>query len=210
MLICNFEIPLLILVQTQRLLPASIFAVVSLIGCFIFTKFYTPPARSKRVFQDVPFSVATILCIFALCFSVWFLWHIPVCQHVFNKYLCLVPGLPVAPSVLGNIFSHPRILHLAGNMACLFVYGISGKCLSQDDMLLILTLEVHEYVGRGNFVALYLAGGIFGSIASLYWFVLRGILHTSHMGSSGCIWALMTAWLCLRAGFVLTVVAVSS
>lgn len=58
---------------------------------------------------------------------------------------------------------------------------------------------VHEYIGRGDFLALYVAGGVMGSMASLYWFVLRGILITSHNGASGSMFAVMAAWAYMNA-----------
>lgn len=49
-------------------------------------------------------------------------------------------------------------------------------------------------MGRGNFIALYVGGGALGSLASLYWWVLKGRVSTTHMGASGAMWAIMGAW----------------
>lgn len=57
---------------------------------------------------------------------------------------------------------------------------------------------VHESIGRGNFVAIYSTGGVVGSIVSLYSHVLRGDITKTHMGASGCLWAVMVAWAILR------------
>lgn len=58
-----------------------------------------------------------------------------------------------------------------------------------------LTLHtVHEDVGRGTFMAIFLAGGVLGSLTSLYTHVLRRQFHTSANGASGGIWAIMLAW----------------
>lgn len=55
-------------------------------------------------------------------------------------------------------------------------------------------------VGRGNFMALYCLGGMFGSITSMYWFVLRGVLTTYSTGASGAVAAIAFAWAVLSVG----------
>jgi len=43
-------------------------------------------------------------------------------------------------------------------------------------------------------MAIFLAGGVAGSLTSLYTHVLRRHFHTSANGASGGIWAIMLAW----------------
>jgi len=47
-----------------------------------------------------------------------------------NMYFLQIPGYPYAFSILGNVFSHQKFLHLAANMAGLAIYGITGKSSS--------------------------------------------------------------------------------
>ena len=102
-----------------------------------------------------------------------------------------------------GMFSAIRSFHIYGQTwGVCFCTGLAVSIIPTLLVALGLTGQVHEYVGRGNFLALYLAGGMLGALGSMYWFVLRGVLVTSHQGASGCVWALMTAWLYLRARFV--------
>lgn len=55
---------------------------------------------------------------------------------------------------------------------------------------------VHEQVGRGDFLALYLASGVAGSFSSLCWYVLRGNFATVSLGASGAMAGAVAA-LCL-------------
>lgn len=43
-------------------------------------------------------------------------------------------------------------------------------------------------------MAMFLSGGVIGSLTSLYQHVLRQQWHTSANGASGGIWAIMMAW----------------
>lgn len=49
-------------------------------------------------------------------------------------------------------------------------------------------------VGRGNFIAIYCLGGVIGSVTSLYWYALRGILNTFSTGASGAVFSVVGAW----------------
>ena len=67
-------------------------------------------------------------------------------------------------------------------MAALFVFGLS----------------LHEDVGRGVFVGMYLASGAMGSLASLSMFALRRNLVTSSLGASGSVWGITAAYFWLH------------
>ena len=67
---------------------------------------------------------------------------------------------------------------------------------------LVLTETVHDQVGRGDFLALYVASGVFGSFVSLSRLVLmRKLLETS-LGASGAMTGIIAAWLLINAGEV--------
>ena len=58
--------------------------------------------------------------------------------------------------------------------------------------------QVHQQIGRENFVPLYLSCGVFASFVSLGRAVIaRNMLQTS-LGASGSITGILAAWLCLN------------
>lgn len=62
-------------------------------------------------------------------------------------------------------------------------------------------LLVHDEIGRGNFLALYLATGVFGSMTSLAAHVLTRKLTVTSLGASGAIAGLVAAWCTLHAKY---------
>lgn len=54
--------------------------------------------------------------------------------------------------------------------------------------------KVHDDIGRGNFLAIYLSSGVLGSFLSLSSFVLRNQFYTSSLGASGAIAGILAAW----------------
>lgn len=63
----------------------------------------------------------------------------------------------------------------------------------------ILPYKVHDEIGRGNFLALYLASGTFGSLVSLmgHSLILKNLATTS-LGASGAMCSLIAAWCMLH------------
>jgi len=90
--------------------------------------------------------------------------------------------------MLGNLFSHHQTKHFLMNMAALYIFGPG----------------LHEDVGRGTFLAIYLASGLLGGFVSLANYVLRGIMVTSSMGASGCIWGVTSAYLWIHSEHTFT------
>lgn len=64
-------------------------------------------------------------------------------------------------------------------------------------------ITVHDDVGRGNFVAIYLSGGVMASLVSLSRFVITNKLLTTSLGASGALTAVLAAWCCVHSGYVL-------
>jgi rhomboid-like protein len=63
---------------------------------------------------------------------------------------------------------------------------------------------VHDEIGRGNFMAVYLSSGVFGSITSLTAHVLLGRLTITSLGASGAIAGLVASWCMLHSKYALT------
>ncbi|KAI1975099.1 hypothetical protein LOZ56_000890 [Ophidiomyces ophidiicola] len=65
--------------------------------------------------------------------------------------------------------------------------------------------KLHDEVGRGNFLALYLSAGVFSSITSLMAHVLGNKLTVTSLGASGAISGLVAAWCLLHSNDKLTI-----
>jgi membrane associated rhomboid family serine protease len=63
--------------------------------------------------------------------------------------------------------------------------------------------KVHDELGRGNFLAIYLASGVVGSMMSLTNFVLLGQLGMSSLGASAGTSGIVAAWCMFHSKFVL-------
>jgi membrane associated rhomboid family serine protease len=95
--------------------------------------------------------------------------------------LWLVPGESGLHTYLTSMFVHEGLLHLAGNMVYLFLFG---AC-------------VEDVIGRGRFLAFYLAGGL---AAALTHRVLAGASGSDGIpmgGASGAICACVGGFLLL-------------
>jgi len=162
----------------QRVLPSLVFTVLVCAGCYLFAQYWTPPKRSERMFPDVSLSFATVGALIAMNVAIYCAWMFPPLFRVLNRYFLATPAYPRPFSMLGNIFSHQSAKHLLPNMIGLLVFG----------------LGLHEDVGRGTFLAIYISSGVLGSLASLSHFALNRMLITSSLGSSGSVWGVMTAY----------------
>jgi rhomboid-like protein len=109
---------------------------------------------------------------------VWMAWMVPFAWPVLNRWFILVPATVRPLSLLGACFSHQGLGHMVANMV---VLGVVGTAL-------------HEDVGRGNFLAIYTAGGVAGYLASLTRIVLSGRLELTSLGASGCAWGVTMAY----------------
>ncbi|ROT39731.1 rhomboid-domain-containing protein [Sodiomyces alkalinus F11] len=162
----------------ERLLPGTVVVFIFVAAAAGFAALYTPPSDRDRLFPEVSAGTATIASLIALNAGVWFLWRIPPLWKVLNRYFVLVHGLPRASSLVFSTFSHSEFTHLVANMAGLYLFG---------------TL-LHEDVGRGNFLAIYLASGALGALGSLWLLTLRGRLMYSTLGASGAVYGIMGAY----------------
>lgn len=169
--------------KAGRLLPSLMFVLSGCAGLYMFAQFWGPPDRSDRLWPNLTLSFATVAGILTANVAVWFLWRVPFAWPILNRYFIVVPATIKPLSLLGNIFSHMSLKHMAINAVPLIVFGPG----------------LHEEMGRGNFLALYIASGLLGSYASMTRYVSQGILNTSSLGASGCTWAITAAFLNIHA-----------
>ncbi|MCJ1478618.1 hypothetical protein MMC13_007299 [Lambiella insularis] len=167
-----------------RLFPSTCFAIGVLWFCVLLAQNYVPPPRQARLFPDMPPAAATIIAIVVLNATAFVLWRIPPMWRFMNKFFLIVPARPRVWSLLGNTFSHQSPAHFIGNMAVLWFVGT----------------KLHDDIGRGNFLAIYLATGVFASYFSLCRFVLTNNLVTTSLGASGAITGVIAAWCSIHAG----------
>ncbi|MEZ5204877.1 MAG: rhomboid family intramembrane serine protease [Acidimicrobiales bacterium] len=98
----------------------------------------------------------------------------------------------IALSLLTAMFLHGSIGHLAGNMLFLWVFGA----------------RVEQRLGRGNFLGLYVFGGV---LATLGYVALNTTSTAPLVGASGAIAVVMGTYLVLfPRGRVLTVIATAA
>ncbi|KAL4789891.1 hypothetical protein BDV19DRAFT_14103 [Aspergillus venezuelensis] len=161
----------------QRLLPSLIFTILAIALLYGFAATYQPPARQDRMWPNTPPAAATIATIIGMNAAVWFLWKVPPAWKLLNRYFLNVTANPRVLSLAGSVFSHQTVRHLAMNMLALWLLGT----------------QTHDDIGRGNFLALYLASGILGCYASLTIHVLKGALHTTSLGASGGVCGVIAA-----------------
>jgi rhomboid-like protein len=135
-----------------------------------------------RLWPDIPPAVSTCIALTALNTLVFVVWKRPEAWRSMNRYFLLSAGHPNAFSVLGSVFSHQFLGHLFRNSLFLFLVGI----------------PVHEEIGRGAFLALYLTSGVAGSLASLWTRVLTKSFLAASLGSSSAVYGLVGAYFMLQ------------
>ncbi|KAF2094833.1 rhomboid-domain-containing protein [Rhizodiscina lignyota] len=165
----------------ERIGPTTLVTLLTVAACILFASIYTPPDRDSRWFPDVPPAIATALGLTAIHVLVFLAWRgLGPAWRFLNMYFVHVPGYPFAMSTIGSVFSHQELAHLAVNSLWLGT----------------VCVQLHELIGRGNFLAVYVSSGVIGVWASMVWHVSRGVLITSSLGASGAIYGCISA-LCL-------------
>ncbi|KAI1639219.1 hypothetical protein F4809DRAFT_596222 [Biscogniauxia mediterranea] len=162
----------------ERLVPAFAMAVLVCAGCAVFATTYTPPSRSWRLWPDIPPAAATCIGIIAANLGVWVMWKLPPMWSILNKYFLVIAATPRPVQLMGAIFSHHGLAHLAMNMVPLWFFGT----------------RLHDEIGRGNFLALYMASGVVGFAASLTNLVLRRGLEYTTQGASAAVYGITVSF----------------
>ena len=177
---------------SARLWPSGLLLVVTCGLAYGFAIGYEPPTKGTRLWPDMPASAATIVALIAMNTAIFLAWRVPPLWRSMNKYFLQVPAYPYAFSLLGSIFSHQSLRHITFNMLVLFLAGT----------------RLHEEVGRGNFLAIYMASGAIGSMASLTVRVLANSFITSSLGASGAICGIIGCYLLLHSEEKVTILGV--
>ncbi|KAK3362730.1 hypothetical protein B0T25DRAFT_418890, partial [Lasiosphaeria hispida] len=162
----------------ERLLPSAVFVFILTGLAVAYSVYYHPLKRSDRMFPDIPPAAATVGAIVLLNVGVWFLWKVPPLWPALNRYFLLASATPKPLSMLGAMFSHQKMSHLLTNMVVLWFVGS----------------RFHDDVGRGNFLATYIATGSLGFLGSLTSLVLRNQLHLTTLGASGGVYGVAVAY----------------
>jgi len=167
----------------KRLAPSFIFVSILTAGCYLLSQYWKPPKQSERFMPMVSLAWATISTIIGLNITVFLAWRWPGCWKLLNKFFITVPGYPYALSLLGSMFSHQKLSHLAMNMIPLAIFG----------------LPLHEEVGRGTFLAIFLSSGVIGSFVTLARFSLQRVFTTTTLGASGGVYGVLAAYLTIHS-----------
>jgi rhomboid-like protein len=166
----------------QRLGPAALLAIVTIFGLAVLSDNYTPPSLNARIFPDTPPAVTTLGAITAITLAIFVLSRMPPLWRTSSKYFCIVPAYPYAVSLIGAAWRHDTFSHLAANLATLWLFGLS----------------LHEDVGRGTFLGIFLGAGIFGGWVSLARNVATKQWMAYSFGSSGGVLGVAAASCALR------------
>lgn len=167
----------------RRLMPSFILVSLLTTGCYLFSQYWERPKQAERFMPTVSLSWATISTIIGINITVFLAWRWPGCWKFLNKYFINVPGYPYALSLLGSMFSHQTLSHLAMNMVPLAIFG----------------LPLHEEVGRGTFLAIFLSSGLVGGFVSLAKYSIQKVFITTTLGASGGVFGVVSAYLTLHS-----------
>ncbi|KAK2735956.1 hypothetical protein FQN57_001029 [Myotisia sp. PD_48] len=174
--------------KKRRILPSLAVTLLVVGVSYVYAETYEAPPNRRRMWSDITPAAATAVGLITANIAVCALWRFPPCWRMLNKYFITVPMAPNAFSMVGSMFSHQQLRHLAMNMCVLWFIGT----------------RLHDEIGRGDFLALYLSAGAIASLTSLSAHVLRNNLAISTLGASGAIAGLVAMWCMLHSNDKLT------
>ncbi|KAI0889426.1 uncharacterized protein GGS22DRAFT_153874 [Annulohypoxylon maeteangense] len=166
----------------ERLLPSLAMTILVCAACAAYAAMYTPPARSNRLWPDIPPAAATCLALIGINLLCWAAWKLPPLWGILNRYMIVVAATPRPLQLIGATFSHHSLSHAAMNMFMLWFFGT----------------RLHDDVGRGNFLAIYFASGTLGFMGSLANLVLLKGLDFTTLGASGAVYGIIAAFFWLH------------
>ncbi|CEJ90561.1 hypothetical protein VHEMI06337 [[Torrubiella] hemipterigena] len=164
--------------RLQRIAPSAALVALAVSLLAGIALVYEEPAAKYRLFPDIPTSWATVATLIAANAVVYIGWRIPPLWKLFNKHMLVVVATIRPTTMFTAMFSHQRISHLFINMVPLWFVGTN----------------LHDEIGRANFLALYLSCGAMGFLGSLVTYTLRGWLNVTALGASGATLGLCSAY----------------
>lgn len=171
----------------------------------LFAQNYSPPPKSARLWPDMPPAAATIISLIVVNSVILVLWKFPPAWRFLNQNFLSTPVYPSAFSILGNVFSHQEVKHFLANMVVLWFIGTKRTLLPFPESKSTIHADiclVHDDIGRGNFLALYLSCGVLGSFTSVSYCVARSFFHVSSLGSSGANAGVVAAWCIINSEYL--------
>jgi rhomboid-like protein len=170
-----------------RIAPTMAFVFMTVSFLALYGELYHYPDWLDRHLTPVPSSVVTVGALALANMVVLAAWKYPPAWRVLNRYFIFIPATPKPIATLGAMFSQQRLSHLVMN---LFFLGLFGY-------------KLHEEVGRGDFIAVYISSGIVGYFGFLLSVVARNRLDLVSLGASGATYGIMGAyfWLHRSEGF---------
>ncbi|PWY83306.1 rhomboid family protein [Aspergillus sclerotioniger CBS 115572] len=172
------------LTMSRQLLPSLVFMFLTLGLCYAFTMYYEPPANADRMWPNIPRSAATTLAIMGINVGIFGLWWFPPAWRLLNRYFINVVANPNPPfRLVGSIFSHQYPMHLFTNMLCFAA----------------IAPRLHDEIGRGEFLSLFLASGVVGSFSTVAVHCLQAQWTVTALGLSGALSGLLAAYCTLHA-----------
>ena len=187
----------------ERLWPSALAAFVTVGLSILLAQNYIPPSRRARLWPDFPPAAATILALVGVNAAIFLAWRVPPLWKFLNRTFIVTAAYPYAKGIIGGIFSHQGLKHLAFNMVFLWIVGTRCWYIQYAlQFFLLMTCIVHDDVGRGVFLSIYFSSGAIGMLTSLSTSVLRNSLATATLGASGSICGIMACWCILHAQLV--------
>ncbi|KAL8940981.1 MAG: hypothetical protein Q9216_002500 [Gyalolechia sp. 2 TL-2023] len=169
----------------QRVGPATLLAFTVISLCVMFAQNYSPPSEAARLFTSITPAAATVGVLVGINFIVWFGWRVLPLRRFMQRRFLLIPAYPWSSSMIGGLFSHQSFQHLAANMIALWFIGRNPA--------------VHEDIGRGPFLAIFLSCGIGASNVFLISTVLRKRWEYITLGCSGALSGILATWCWINA-----------
>lgn len=114
--------------QAGRLLPSVGVALLVVGLCCLYADQYDPPPHDQRRWPDTPRSAATAIGLIGLNIAVFVLWRFPPAWRMLNRYFTITPVYPYALGLVGNMFSHQELRHIATNMLFVWFIGTKREC----------------------------------------------------------------------------------
>ncbi|XP_073255927.1 presenilin-associated rhomboid-like protein, mitochondrial [Porites lutea] len=150
---------------------------------------YFPSTGSKKQFgirdmfnkwwNSLPDGSKTASVIIFLNTTVFLLWKIPQMQNFMWKWFTMSPGPGSSVRLLTSAFSHMDFWHLGVNMFVLWSFAP----------------HVEALLGKEQFIAFYLTGGVFASFASTaYKVIVTSSALGASLGASGALLAVLSLW----------------